>query len=89
MAENIGQVTEDVEALAAEFDLQATALEDLKTAITAKLGGTIWTGPDRDRFESDWEGVMSQNITSVVQSLRGASQQATQNAQEQVDASNA
>jgi len=88
MAENIGQITEDVDALAAEFEAQAGVLEDLKTAISAKLAGTVWTGPDRDRFEADWEGAMSQNVTQVVQQLRGASQQATQNAQEQRDASN-
>ena len=88
MSDNIGQIPEEVDALAAEFELKAGELEDLKSAISAKLSGTVWTGPDRDRFEADWEGALSQNITQVIQQLRGASQLATDNANEQRDASN-
>ena len=89
MAENIGQVAEDVDLLATEFETRATDLETLKSNISAKLSGTTWTGPDRERFEADWEGQLSQTITQIVQGLRGASQLAGQNAQEQRDASGA
>lgn len=87
MAEYIGQIPEEVDRLADEFEVKAGELEDLKTAITAKLGGTTWTGPDRDRFQADWEGSLSQNVTQLVQQLRGAGQHAAANAQEQRDAS--
>ncbi len=87
MAEYIGQIPEEVDRLADEFEVKAGELEDLKTAITAKLGGTTWTGPDRDRFQADWEGALSQNVTQLVQQLRSAGQQASANAQEQRDAS--
>ncbi len=89
MAENIGQVAEDVDLLAQEFETRANDLDTLKTNITAKLAGTTWTGPDRDRFEADWEGQLSQTITQIVQALRGAGTLAGQNAQEQRDASGA
>ena len=89
MAENIGQVAEDVDLLATEFETKATDLETLSTNISAKLAGTTWTGPDRDRFEADWEGSLSQSIVQVVQVLRSAGQLAAQNAQEQRDASGA
>lgn len=89
MAENIGQVAEDVDALSAEFEARAADLEDLKADITAKIHGTTWTGPDRERFVSDWEGQLSQNITQLIQQLRGASQQAADNAQQQREASGA
>lgn len=89
MAENIGQVAEDVDLLAQEFETRANDLDTLKTNITAKLAGTTWTGPDRDRFEADWEGQLSQTITQIVQALRGAGTLAAQNAQEQRDASGA
>lgn len=87
MAEYIGQIPEEVDRLADEFEVKAGELDDLKTAITAKLGGTTWTGPDRDRFQADWEGALSQNVTQLVQQLRSAGQQASANAQEQRDAS--
>lgn len=89
MAENIGQVAEDVDLLAAEFETRASDLETLKSHISAKLSGTTWTGPDRDRFEADWEGQLSQTITQLIQQLRSAGQLAAQNAQEQRDASGA
>ena len=88
MAEYIGQVPEEVDALAGEFEAKASELEDLKSSITSKLGGTTWTGADRDRFEADWEGALSQTVSQMVQQLRGAGQAAAANAQEQRDASN-
>jgi hypothetical protein len=87
MAEYIGQIPEEVDRLADEFEVRAGELEELKTRISGKLSGTTWTGPDRDRFEADWEGSLSQNVTQLVQQLRGAGQHAAANAQEQRDAS--
>lgn len=87
MAEYIGQIPEEVDRLADEFEVKAGELEALKNAISAKLGGTTWSGPDRDRFQGDWEGVLSQTITQLVQQLRGAGQTASANAQEQRDTS--
>lgn len=88
MAEYIGQIPEEVDALAGEFEARAAELEELKSSVSAKLAGTTWTGPDRERFEADWEGSLSANVTQMVQLLRSASQVAAGNAQEQRDASN-
>ncbi len=87
MAEYIGQIPEEVDRLADDFELKAGELEDLKSMITSKLGGTTWTGPDRDRFQADWEGALSQTVTQMIQQLRSAGQTAAANAQEQRDAS--
>lgn len=87
MSDYIGQVPEEVDQLAAEFETKAGDLEHLKSTISAKLAGTTWTGADRDRFEADWEGALSTSITQMITQLRGASQLATDNAQEQRDAS--
>jgi len=87
MSDYIGQVPEEVDQLAAEFEAKAGDLENLKSAISAKLAGTTWTGSDRDRFESDWEGQLSTAITTITQQLRGAGELASGNAQEQRDAS--
>ena len=88
MSDNIGQIPDEVDQLAADFEAKAGELEDLKTHITGKLASTVWTGNDRDRFEADWQGAFSQNITQIIQQLRQAAQIATHNAQEQRDASN-
>jgi len=87
MAENIGQIPEEVDALAAEFELRAGDLENIKMEISSTLGGTTWTGSDRDQFQADWEGRFSQNIIQIVTNLRTSGQLASQNAQEQRDAS--
>jgi hypothetical protein len=87
VADNLGQIPEDVDQLASEFELKAGQLEELQSAISGRLNSAVWTGPDRDRFQADWDGALSQNITQVIQQLRGASQIATQNAQQQRDGS--
>lgn len=87
MAEYIGQIPEEVDQLAGDFELKAGELEDLKTDITGQLSAVTWTGPDSDRFRADWEGVLSANITQIVQNLRAAGSTAAANAQEQRDAS--
>ena len=87
MADYVGQVPEEVDALAADFEAKAGDLEGLKSAISAKLGGTTWTGADRDLFQSDWESTLSSNIAQIVQQLRAAGTTASGNAQEQRDAS--
>ena len=87
MSDYIGQVPEEVDQLSAEFETKAGDLEHLQSLITGKLAGTTWTGPDRDRFQSDWEGQLTTSITQMVAQLRGASQLAADNAQEQRDAS--
>jgi len=87
MSDYIGQVPEEVDALAADFESKAGDLENLKSVISGKLAGTTWTGPDRDRFEAEWEGALSQNVTQITQQLRAAGQLAADNAQQQRDAS--
>lgn len=83
----LGQVPEDVEALAADFDTKASDVETLVSALTTRLGATTWVGTDRDNFEAAWSGDMTSNLTQLANALRETGTIANNNAQQQRAAS--
>lgn len=83
----LGQVPEDVEALAADFDAKAGDVETLISSITAKLQSTTWIGNDRDTFEASWSGEMTNMLNQLAQALRETGTLANNNAQQQRTAS--
>ncbi len=83
----LGQVPEEVEALAADFDHKAGDVETLITTVNSRLSSTTWVGNDRDAFEATWAGEMTNNLTQLANSLREAGQIANNNAQQQRTAS--
>ena len=87
MSSFLGQVPEEVEALASEFEAKASDVETLISAITAKLQATTWRGADRDDFEASWSGEITNNLNHLAQSLRETGMTATRNAQQQRTAS--
>ncbi len=87
MSQFLGQIPEEVDALAQEFGNRADEIDTIISAITAKLGSTTWTGPDRDRFEADWNGQLSTSLRAVGGTLRDAQAIAKSNAEQQRTAS--
>lgn len=87
IAQFLGQVPEEVDALAADFDAKAGEIDAVITALKAKLGGTTWTGSDRTRFEGDWDGQLSASLRHVSGALRDAAVLARSNAERQRQAS--
>lgn len=87
MAQFLGQVPEEVDALAADFDAKANDIDTIITALKSKLGSTTWTGADRDRFEGDWDGQLSSALRNVAGALRDAATLARGNADQQRQAS--
>lgn len=87
MAQFLGQIPEEVDALAADFDAKAGDIEGLIAALKAKLGSTTWTGQDRQRFEGDWDGQLSAQLRNVAGALRDAAMLARSNAEQQRTAS--
>ncbi|TFD32235.1 WXG100 family type VII secretion target [Cryobacterium cryoconiti] len=87
MAGFIGQVPEEVDALAQDFETKASDIENLISALKARLGGTTWVGTDRSRFEGDWDGQLSSSLRSVSSALRDAAMTARGNAEQQRTAS--
>ncbi|HLU63079.1 MAG TPA: WXG100 family type VII secretion target [Protaetiibacter sp.] len=83
----LGQIPEEVEALAAEFDNKAGDVETLIAAITQRLQSTTWRGADREAFEASWSGEMTNNLTQLANALRETGQIANNNAQQQRTAS--
>lgn len=83
----LGQVPEEVEALAAEFDTKAGEVETLIQSVTTRLGATNWVGSDRDNFEATWNGEMTSNLTQLANTLRETGTIANNNAQQQRTAS--
>jgi uncharacterized protein YukE len=87
MAQFVGQIPEEVDALAADFDAKASDIESLMAALKAKLGSTTWVGADRERFEGDWDGQLSTQLRTVASALRDAAIIARGNAEQQRTAS--
>lgn len=83
----VGQDPDEVDRLADEFDHRATELLELQRGVSARLASTVWSGPDRDRFEHDWSTATGAFIARVVEALRGASAAAADNARDQRAAS--
>ena len=83
----LGQVPEEVEQLAADFNTKADEVETLQQAITTRLGATNWVGNDRDNFESNWTGEMTNTLTQLASTLRETGTIANNNAQQQRTAS--
>lgn len=83
----LGQIPEDVEALAAAFDAKAGEVEVVIQTITTRLGSTNWVGSDRDAFEAAWSGEHTNNLTQLANALRETGQIANNNAQQQRTAS--
>jgi len=83
----LGQIPEDVEALAADFDAKAGEVETVIQTITTRLGSTNWVGADRDAFEASWSGEHTNNLTQLANALRETGVIANNNAQQQRTAS--
>ena len=82
---NIGEV----QALAGEMTRGASEIQRVLQQISAKLDSTGWVGPDQQRFEAEWRGQRTAQLNQVIQALEDAGRIATQNANEQTQASNA
>ena len=83
----LGQVPEEVEQLASEFETQAGNVETLISAINQRLQSTTWRGADRESFEASWSGEITNNLTQLANALRETGQIANTNAQQQRTAS--
>jgi uncharacterized protein YukE len=77
----------EVQRLAAQLHTAASDLRTMANNLTTALGNTTWIGPDRQRFESDWQSIHASQISHVADALDQASNNAHQNAQQQTDAS--
>jgi uncharacterized protein YukE len=82
----------DVEAvrqLAQLLNQKADDIQQTMQQLSQQINNStsIWIGNDANQFRSDWQGQHVQQLNAVIQGLKDASQKASQNAQQQEQAS--
>ena len=82
-----GMDIDEVRQLSTQLQQASSDIHNIVAQLTSKLGGTTWVGPDRQKFESDWQSHHVTALNNVSTALSDASTLATQNAQQQQDAS--
>ena len=87
MSNFTGMDIQAVRNLAQQLQQKAGEIDSLRQQLTGQLDSTPWVGPDRERFHADWTGQYSTALNQVAEGLRDASTRATQNANEQEQAS--
>ena len=78
-----------VRQLSQQMNSKAEEIRSLMQQLTTQLQNTQWVGPDRDRFTNDWQSTHVAALNRVIQGLQDASTAATNNANQQEQASNA
>ena len=56
---------EQLEALGNTLKAQIESINAVVSTVTSTLGNTTWTGPARDRFQSDWDGSFRGALTQL------------------------
>lgn len=74
------QNSEQVRQLSVQLDVRATALEETVSQVTTAIRAVHWTGPDADRWKTEWFGEHLPNATKTIAAMREASQVAARDA---------
>ena len=82
-----GMDIEDVRTLSTQLQQASSDIHNIVAQLTGKLQGTTWLGPDRQKFEGDWQSHHVTALNNVSHALQEASTLASQNAQQQETAS--
>jgi len=81
-----GMDVEDVKSFAKLAKTKSDELETIATRLKGKLDGVDWTGPDAEKFRSEWDSNHAKNLKAISDALEQISKIAAKNAlqQEQV-----
>ena len=60
-----GANPEQLEQLGTTLKAQIQAIDAVISTVTSTLTNTTWTGPARDRFQSDWDGSFRSALTQL------------------------
>ncbi|WP_102144543.1 WXG100 family type VII secretion target [Mycobacterium hubeiense] len=85
----VGADLDQMRALARTLTQAADRLEAAAATVTGQLSSLGWSGPDAERYRSQWHGESRTVIRHVVTALREAAQTVERNAAEQQQASSA
>jgi len=73
----IGADVEQLTGLGRTLTNQVQTIETMMSTVGSALSNTLWRGPARDRFESDWSTVFVKALTSLNDAFRSAGQDCT------------
>lgn len=82
-----GMDVDEVKRLAKELNGAAEEILSIENDLTRGLGEVDWTGPDADRFRSQWESDTVPALHQISEAISGLSVSADANAAEQQAAS--
>jgi len=88
MANIWGLDVEQVRQLAREMDVASGDLQNIMSKLTNLLSSTQWSGPDAERFRSDWQSTHAQSLMRAKAALEETAGAARNNAAAQESASN-
>ncbi len=84
---NLGLDPEQVRNLARAFDQKAEDIEGVLRQLKSGLQGTEWFGPDRDKFNNDFDTTITTNLRQLERALRDTANSLRDQAREQEQAS--
>lgn len=82
-----GLDVDQVRRLSSELNTEASTLAGIVAKLTSMLSSTQWSGPDAERFRSDWESVHARALRQAETALRDTAEAARRNADQQESAS--
>ena len=77
----------ELRKLSQTLSQSADRIESLMGSVQSQLTSTKWTGPDANRYRSQWQSDSTAKLRSVASALRDASKVIARNATEQQHAS--
>lgn len=87
MTSFVGMDIGAVRSLASQLVAKADEIDSIANTLSSQLDGANWVGADASAFRSDWSGTHRTQLTAVANALRDASMRATNNANQQEQAS--
>lgn len=82
-----GADIDELRQLAKTVSQSADRIESVIGSVNNQISSAAWTGPDANRYRSQWQGDSSAKLRNVVSALRDASTALDRNATEQQNAS--
>lgn len=83
MAGYTGMDITQVRGLSTQMRSASGEIRGLMQRLSGQLGSTTWVGPDRQRFESEWNSSHVANLNRVCDALDQAAEAADRNAADQ------
>jgi len=79
----LGLDPEEMDRLASRMDAEAQKMDEAIRQVASQLKATLWVGPDRDRFEKEWNSEHLVSIRRTIDLLRTNARELKRHAKEQ------